>query len=364
MSKCKYCGADFDGASCPNCGAAAATQAPTVQTSASNNVPPPVPPTHVPPVRQMPPPVPPVGQMPPVPPYQQPVKNKLKWWQIVLIAIGALVAIVIIVTLIGVDEESSSSGTGVDKTSSSSLDGSSESGEEPLTESEISQMYTEPKKFKGRSVTLYGKIFSEPENDSKGVSFHMYASPDDYERNTVIEYKNPSAELKSGDYVKVVGTVYGEIKGTNLFGGSLSAPKITASSVEVVDYITAVRPTIKSVEVGKEINQSGYKCTINKVEFAEKETRVYVTFENGGKEKFDLHVYSTKIVQNGTQFDIESNHMAEYPKLQTSIMQDVKTEGILTFGKMDQASFKLYIKGSSEDYKEKIEEYVFDITVE
>ena len=301
----------------------------------------------------------PYPQMPPVPqqPYPQKKKN-LKWWHILLIVLGIFLVLGLIANIFGSD-----SGSGDSSNASNDNSQTPDSGDTYLSNSEVDQMYTDPKSFKGKKVILYGKIFTDPEKDDTAVYFQMYADPDNNERNTVIGYNDPQADLHSGDYVKITGTVSGEFKGSNAFGASLTAPKITADSVEVVDYITAVRPTIKSVDINQTIDQFGYKCTLQKVEFAEKETRLYISFENAGKENFNLYQFSAKIVQNGTQFDTENNYYADYPSLQTQILPGVTSQGIITFEKMEPSSFQFYLDGSSGDYREDIEEYVFDVEI-
>ena len=368
--KCQNCGEEFSGNFCPKCGTqyqypvqppmVNQGQAPTSQQPIYPNQP-----VYTQFANQQQPTYSQPVQFQQIP--NQPKKGGLKSWQIVLIVLGSVIVLAIIAGIFGSIGGEGDTSSGSSKSESGSVAAGGDNTTpvaDYLSDEEIDHMYTDPKAFNGRKVTLYGKIFTSPEKDDKAVYFQMYADPDEFERNTVVGYKDPSADLKNGDYVKITGTVSGKLEGTNLFGGELTVPKIVADSVEVVDYITAVRPTVKSVEINKTIDQLGYKCTLKKVEFSDKETRLYISFENAGKESFALYKYSTKIVQNGTQYDVESNYHAEYPELQTDILQGVTTEGIITFGKMEQASFKLYLKGSSGNFTEKIEDYVFDVNIE
>lgn len=336
--KCSKCGTEYKGNFCPKCGTPSLSQVPSQQPTGY-----------------------PVNFAQPA--YNPQKPKKIKWWQVILIVLGAVVLLGIVGSIFGKDESGNASDAGTSSISSENSLSTVEEADNPLSMSEIDEMYANPKNFKGRNVVLYGKIFIDPKKDGDTVYFQMYADPDELGRNTVVGYKNQNVDLKSGDYVKIIGTVSSEFKGSNLFGAALSAPKIIATNVEVVNYITAVRPTIKSADINKTIDQSGYKFTIKKVEFSEKETRVYISFENSGKEEFTFYKYSSKIVQNGKQFDTEHNYWAEYPDLQTEILTGVVTDGILTFGKMEPSSFQLYLDGSSNDYSEDINEYVFDVTI-
>ena len=44
----------------------------------------------------------------------------------------------------------------------------------PMSEDEITQMYSDPDSFKGRTLELYGRVFNEPEYDDDGVYFQMF----------------------------------------------------------------------------------------------------------------------------------------------------------------------------------------------
>lgn len=81
-----------------------------------------------------------------------------------------------------------------------------------LTKDEITQMYSDPDSFKGRKVTLVGQLFGDPEKDSSGIYFQMYGDPANYDRNTIVGYKNTEISLAGDDYVKVIGTVEERLK--------------------------------------------------------------------------------------------------------------------------------------------------------
>ena len=69
-------------------------------------------------------------------------------------------------------------------------DNSSNSNNEqlPLTDAEIQQMYSSPKDFKGRTVTLIGKVFDTPEYDEDGVYFQMFTDIKNSENYTIVSY--------------------------------------------------------------------------------------------------------------------------------------------------------------------------------
>ncbi len=234
----------------------------------------------------------------------------------------------------------------------------------PLSEMEIKEMYTDPDKFEGRTVTLSGQVFSDPERDDNGVYFQMFSDPENNEGNTVVAYLVPDFELESDDYVKLTGMVAGKFEGENAYGGSVTAPQIIATTLEKASYAEVVAPALKAVEL-KDATQTqyGYTVSITKVEFAENETRVYVTVKNDGSDIFNLYSFNTKIVQNGKQYEEDSNYDADYPEVQTDLLPGVTTEGIIVFPKLEQEDFRIVLDASSENYDEDIEPYAFDVTV-
>lgn len=358
--KCPNCGTEYESNFCPNCGYRAANPVPAPENQPFGNT----------------------GY-----PNPQPPKKGIRWWGILLIVVGAIAAVFILIIIISLIVSAATGGnssgaansvpaSSVSETVSSaegsegipSADGSEPAGtgdSAPLTADEMDQLYTDPKKFEGRSVTLTGKVFGSPEKDGEGIYFQIFADPEKYDRNTAIVYKSTDVSVSADDYVRITGRVQGNLKGQNAFGGSVSAPAILADSVEVVTYMDAVVPTIKSVELsGVTQDQHGYAITVEKVEFAEKETRVYVSIQNNGSSNFTAYSFNTKIIQNGKQYEEARNFFADYPEIQTDLVPGVTTEGIIAFPAIDQADFKITFEGRSNDWQEDIETYSFDIPVQ
>lgn len=232
----------------------------------------------------------------------------------------------------------------------------------PLTETEIQEMYTNPNAFKGRTVELIGQIFTSSDRSGDEIAFQMYTDIENYDGNTLVNYESTDASFESGEYVKVVGVVAGEFSGKNAFGGKVSAAKIKAKTVEEMSYIDAIVPTIYEMNAEEPTKaQRGYSVTIDKVEISEKETRVYVTAENGGKNDFSLMTYSAKILQNGNQYEPEYNFLGDYPEVQSDLMPGAKTSGIICFPALENAEFQIFLEAWSDDWQEEIKPFMFSI---
>lgn len=420
MAFCTNCGHQFTSRFCPECGTpatqtttppsastdgmtssgippvAAPVAPPVAPPMTSSGIPPVAPPTFVeaspdpapaaaPKYTQAP--VPPMASRPVqgyAPPYGSgfpaggsaaPVPRKpMKGWQVALMVVGIVVLSVIALgnlaaILLPSATESSSVevNAGTDSSTIVSVEPESSAAATvapvALTEEELTQMYSDPDAFKGRSVTLTGRISKDPELENGYYYFQMYADPTNLDRNTVVVCPSKGLTLAEDDYVGVTGVVVGEFKGFNAFWSIVSAPKIKASSVKKLSYLEAVHPTLRSVAVDKTSTQAGYRITVSRVEFAAQQTRVYVTVKNGGKATFSLYKYSSKALQAGKQYDYLSDYRADYPQVQDSLLPGAVTEGVLTFPAMKPASFQLYLVCMSTDWSENVDDVTLDIPV-
>lgn len=232
-----------------------------------------------------------------------------------------------------------------------------------IAEEDYDKLFTNADEFKGKFVKIPAKLFTKPRRDDNVIFFQAYTDTENYE-NDIIVYSGKSINVDKDDYVMVTGYVLGISDGKNAFGGSISAPAIYATKVEKSDYKEVVRPTIKEVAyTDKTINQSGYIISVDRVEFAEKETRVYVKIQNAADNEFDVYSYSAKIIQGTTQYDQDSNYEANYPEIQSELKPGIVSEGVLVFPPIKQESFKLSIGGYSGNWDIDLNDYVFDLEI-
>lgn len=236
----------------------------------------------------------------------------------------------------------------------------------PLSQEEFEQMFSSPKDYKGKAVDFYAKIFTTPEKDEDGIYLQAYADPKNSEHNILIGYTDKSLSLNEGDYIHVTGTVKDEFVGENMLGGEVKAPVILAQTVEISDYITVVSPTLKTVDINKTIEQNGYVMTVNKVEFADEETRFYMTIENKSESMISFYDFNSKLTQGSTQYEVSTNYEADYPKINSEILPGIKSEGIITFEKIDPSGedITLIAEGSSDNYDLDFKPFTFQIPVQ
>lgn len=234
---------------------------------------------------------------------------------------------------------------------------------EYVAEEEIENVFSNPSDYYGKYIKLSGEIFSNPELGENEISFQMFSDVENSEDNAYVTYKSENAkEVNNYEYVIVDGKIKGSISGINALGGVVTALEIEAVSVEESNYIDIVVPTIKEISVNQTIDQLGYAVTVDKIELAEKETRVYLTVENNGSESFSVYSWSTKIVQDGKQFEPEFNFYYDYEEVQSDLIVGTSSSGMINFPALDTAKpIQLHIEGSSNNWEEEIETYIFDI---
>ena len=232
----------------------------------------------------------------------------------------------------------------------------------PLDSSLFQTVYNNADEYVGYCLDITGKVFQTGRHeDDDGIWFQMHQDAENSENNVVVHAYDMT--VSEDDYVRVFGRVQGSVEFTNYFGAPIKSISLSAKDIQKVSYAEAVRPAKRVVEVNETQTQYGYSVCVEKVEFAEKETRVYVSVDNQGKEKFSLYTYSSTVSQNGKQYGEQTNYSADYPRVQTDLRVGNKSDGIITFPALDQSTFTLYLSGSSGSWEEKLEEFVFDIVV-
>src|SRR5829696_8476454 len=137
---------------------------------------------------------------------------------------------------------------------------------------------------------------------------------------------------------------------------------LQAYKVDVVSGVEAVDPTQKTVEVGRTLSDQGFSIKLKKIEFGEDTTRVYVSIFNGTDTGVSFSDYDAKILQGSRQFDQETTYDYEVKAPQSELRPGVRTDGAVTFGKVDpsqplQVRFEWY----SDNYNVNAHPIVFQV---
>lgn len=224
------------------------------------------------------------------------------------------------------------------------------------------ELVSDPEAYEGASVDITGQIFTAPEMVEGDTGFQIYADPKNLEWNTAVLAKGHNTDLEVDDYVHVVGTVAGEMEGENAMGGTVTAVMLQADKVGVVSGVEAVDPTQKTVEVGRTLSDQGFGIKLKKLEFGEDTTRVYVSVYNGTSTGASFYDYDAKILQGSRQFDQETTYDYEIKAPQTDLRPGVRTDGAVTFGKVDSSQpLQVRFEWYSDNYNITAHPIVFQV---
>lgn len=230
-------------------------------------------------------------------------------------------------------------------------EGSSSGNVKEVAGEDYVKLYSDANAFKGYKVDMFLKVFAVEKDDS-GTYLQAYYDPEGLDKNTIVTIDDPGVDVKDGDIIHVTGTVKGEFTGENMLGAKITAPQITASSIEKSDYATAFAPAINTAEANQEQNQHGILLILEKVEFAEKETRAYLTVKNGTKDNASFYSFNAKAVQGSQQFEADDNWDANYQEVQSDILPGIESSGIVVFPAIDPAAgaIQLIFECRSDDF--------------
>jgi hypothetical protein len=143
---------------------------------------------------------------------------------------------------------------------------------------------------------------------------------------------------------------------------ALTTRRIFASEIEKYEYAPAFAPAIKTIRVNKEMNQNGYILKLNKVEVAEKETRIFININNTSKNKVRFYSSKTNITQGNKQFKQLINLNEKVPEIDSDILPGVAQDGVLILDPVqaDGENFKVIFEGGSDNYDLHFTPFTFD----
>lgn len=222
---------------------------------------------------------------------------------------------------------------------------------------EINNLYANPDEYKGRTVELTGQVFSI-EKDGDSTFIQLYHDVENDNQNTVVISNDSNLKVSDDDYVRIEGSVDGEISGENMLGGEISCPQISATKVEKINVTEAI-PAEKTVKVNKTITKGNYKATVKKVDFTGQNVRIYLNVKNNSSEDFDNYPDQGTIIQDGKQYKAEYN--SNYPDINTSIKPGVSSESIIIYKGVKQSDFKYTFDGYDSEYNDM--KFNFDIKI-
>lgn len=228
---------------------------------------------------------------------------------------------------------------------------------------DISSVTSDPDACKGKYVTFYGIVSQTDESDDQ--YFYQVYTDTDY-NNSVLVYAPKdlvSDTISNDDFINVIAKVDGAYSGQTVMGVDTTWAKLTAENIEKSSYTDTFGKAHTAWDFQDQvIEQQGINVAVTKVEFADNETRIYVTATNNSEDTVNLWSSSAKIIQNGQQYEqTYGNYLADYPELSSDILPGASSSGILCFDALEASEFQFYLEGSSDNWEIDLEPFTFTL---
>ncbi len=228
---------------------------------------------------------------------------------------------------------------------------------------DISSVTSDPDACKGKYVTFYGIVSQTDESDDQ--YFYQVYTDTDY-NNSVLVYAPKdlvSDTISNDDFINVIAKVDGAYSGQTVMGVDTTWAKLRAENIEKSSYTDTFGKAHTAWDFQDQvIEQQGINVAVTKVEFADNETRIYVTATNNSEDTVNLWTSSAKIIQNGQQYEqTYGNYLADYPELSSDILPGASSSGILCFDALEASEFQFYLEGSSDNWEIDLEPFTFTL---
>ena len=137
---------------------------------------------------------------------------------------------------------------------------------------------------------------------------------------------------------------------------------INADTIEVGGYDDIYAPAESTKEIGETKDQHGISVTIDRVEYAKGEARVYVSVKNESGDTASIYTFDAKAIQDGKQFEHEENYDADTNGDIGEVLDGVSKDGVIRFKGLDpDQGFKLTLGAYSDNWDIELDDYVFEI---
>ena len=241
--------------------------------------------------------------------------------------------------------------------------GSSEPAEKVyLEESEIDAALADGDSYKGKYINIAGKVFSM-DKDGDTIAMQVWYDVENAEQQFIVYAdKETAGSVKEEDFIKVDGKITGTFTGENYFGGEITALMIEAESLKIGGYDDIYAPAESTKEVGQTQDQHGVSVTVDRVEFAKGEARIYVSVKNDSGDTASIYTFNAKAIQEGKQFEHQDNYEAGYDSDIGDVLDGASKEGVIRFKGLDpDKGFKLTMEAYSNNFDIELNDFVFEI---
>lgn len=96
-------------------------------------------------------------------------------------------------------------------------------------------LQSDPNRYSGAHAKIAGKVFMEPHREGENLLLQIWAPPDDRDRSTVVLWRNPTLDIRDGDFVMVTGMTIGTYTFKTITGVEIEPIVVLADSVEIMN---------------------------------------------------------------------------------------------------------------------------------
>lgn len=216
-----------------------------------------------------------------------------------------------------------------------------------FTNANFAILFAKPNSYFGATIEVAGEVSNFPE---PGL-LQTYVGGD-VNTDTVVHY-NETFVFVQNDCVKVTGIVEDEFAGINMFSAIRTVPSISARTIDKIDCTRAINPAEKIVVIEKAQAKGGIKVVFHKVEFSDKNTRVYLTVDNmNPRTSIGFYDFNAKAIQGKRQYSTTYSFDVDYPQIKSDIPPGVEENGVIIFEPVDyktQTSARFQFEATRQD---------------
>ncbi len=252
--------------------------------------------------------------------------------------------------------------------SSSDSSGDTEEVKEYVSAEELANVFSDPDAYKGKYIVLTGKVFNKIDSTGNSdAAYQAYYDTENYEDDFVV-YCPADFSLSEGEYFEVDGKITGAQKFETYLGAQREVLCIQAGTVTEKSYTDVVVPAIAETTPEDAVaEQHGVSVKVDKVEFAETETRVWITETNNSADGVDIYPGQAKIVQNGTQYEYNWDSSTRYEtgaeEPSDELLPGASSSGLIVFPAIDPSQeFQVYFDSCySDNYDIQFDSFVITV---
>lgn len=230
-----------------------------------------------------------------------------------------------------------------------------------FTNENLKLLFENPKLYMGMPVNLVGRIDKTVSTKDSTAQFSVSVRPEGLSENKeiIVSYNQPQLALQYASYIKISGS----IQNTIVTAGNEQTPVIIADKVETIeDPWLVLAPSQYTVYPNQTVKQKGKAVHLEKIEFAEKETRLYVRIKNEGPAN-DVIVLANPVGKQGDREfkDLSNDYGIEFPSAY-QLQPNQESRKVIFLEPLDRKNNSaIFVLGSSNDILMGQKEYIFNV---